>query len=558
MTDGGRGVRDARNRPHMRVTQRVRVGFTAIVWSTFVLSVLTFYAISSLTAALHQINTYDVSAIQLSGEISKKIYQTTGNVYLTIAGGGKVERPQDQLNEVKMLMGSLEELLSRHPDRKAHAILPMLNDIGEAAGEYTDVLVGMQQETDAEGMYLLLRALSGKGEWLISRSEHVQLRIWEQIGPRLARTERLSTILKVGGALAFAFAFVFGLLISRIIARTLVDVSRRIRQAAIAAHSESERSARVSGGMQLPASRTKSALQAVLRAFHGVVEMSRVSSEASRRIALQMETGAEAAGTLAALTQVTARAADKTRSTVSSLGRRLAVASAVIRETIVMVHANVRTAAEAGSHVDGLQEQMDRIDAVLQSITNIADQTELIALDARIAAAGSGEGGREFGRVAQEIGSLAQKSATAADEVKKLLDGIKASTLDVVRSLGLSIERVRGLSRQSSRVEEVFREIQDSFDEILRLMDEVKEAASRGAGEAELVQTAVSEIMESAREVAAHAGELAGDMEELARNAQQAIDASEALADGIMSQARSAEEQSRLAGEVIEELETLA
>lgn len=551
-------MQDGRKKPVMRVTQRVHLGFTAIVWSTLVLSVLTFYAISSLTAVLHQINTYDVSAIQLSGEISKKIYQTTGNVYLIIAGGGKVERPQDQLNEVKMLIGSLQELLSRHPDKKVHTILPMLNDIGEAAGEYTDVLVNMQRETDPGRMYLLLRALSGKGEWLISRSEHVQLRIWEQIGPRLARTERLSMILKVGVALAFAFAFIFGLLISRVIVRTLVDVSKRIRQVADAAHSESERSARVSGGMQVSASRTQAALQAVLRAFHGVVEMSRVSSEASQRIASQMETGADAAGMLADRTQVTARAADKTRSTVSSLGRRLAVASAVIRETIAMVHSNVRTAAEAGNHVDELQEQMDRIDAVLQSITNIADQTELIALDARIASARSGEGGREFGRVAQEIGSLAQMSATAADEVKKLLDGIKASTLDVVRSLGASIERVRGLLRQSSRVEEVFREIQSSFDEILRLMDEVKDAANKGAGEAELVQNAMAEILGSAHQVARQAGELAGDMQELAESARQAIDASEALADGITSQARSAEEQSRLAGEVIEELKTLA
>ncbi len=542
----------------MRVTQRVRLGFAVIVWSTLLLSILTFYAISRLTSALHEINTYDVSAIQLSGEISKKIYQTTGNVYLVIAGGGKVERPQDQLNEVRMLLESLQELLISHPDEGVRKILPMLEDISESAGEYTNVLVDMQRETDPEGMYLLLRALSGKGEWLISRSEHVQLRIWEQIGPRLGRTERLSVLLRVGVALAFAFAFISGLLISRVIVRTLVDVSRKIRQAADAAHTESARSARVSGEMRVSAGRTQAALQAVLRAFHGVLETSRVSSEASRRIASQMETGAEAANILADCTQVTARAADRTRSTVSSLGRRLALASHVIRETISMVHVNVRMVTEASSHVDELQEQMDRIDAVLQGITNIADQTGLIALDARIASARTGEGGKEFGRVAQEIGSLAEMTATAAQQVKKLMDGIKAATLDVVKSLGASVERVRTLVRQSSRVEEVFRDIQGAFDEILGLMDEVKEAAAKGAGEAALVQTAMAEILEAARRVAAQAGELSGDMDELAENAQEAIAASNVLADGIASQARSAEEQSRLAGDVIKELETLA
>ncbi|MDK2931054.1 MAG: hypothetical protein PWR07_1185 [Bacillota bacterium] len=542
----------------MRVTERVRLGFAAIVWSTFVLSLLTFYAISHLTAALHQINTCDVPAIQLSGEISKKIYQTTGNVYLTIAGGGKVARPEDQLNEVKMLLGSLEELLRRHPSRNVRAILPMLDDIAEAAGEYTSVLVSMQAEKDPERMYMLLRALSGKGEWLISRSEHVQLRIWEQIGPRMARTERLSMLLKAGVALAFAFAFIFGLLVSGVITRTLADVSRGIRKAAEAAHGESERSARLSAGMRASAGTTQAALAAVLRAFHGVVETSKVCSEASQTIAARMEVGADAARMLADRTQVTARAAEKTKSTVSSLGRRVALASAVIRETILMVDCNVRTATEASCHVDALQEQMDRIDAVLQGITNIADQTGLIALDARIASARSGDVGRDFGRVAREIGSLAEMSASAVEEVKKLMEGIKASTLDVVKSLGASVERVRGLSRQSSRVEEVFRAIQGSFDEILSLMDEVEDAVGKGASEARLVQDAMAEILESSRHVARQAGELAGEMQDLAESAQEAIGASEALVDGIAGQARSAEEQSRLAREVLKEIETLA
>jgi len=540
------------------VTERVRLGFAATVWTTFVLSVLTFYAISHLTAALHQMNTCDVPAIQLSGEISKKIYQTTGNVYLTIAGGGEVARPEEQLNEVKMLLGSLEELLRRHPSRNVRAILPMLTDIADAAAEYTAVLVSMQGEKDPEKIYMLLRALSGKGEWLISRSEYMQLRIWEQIGPRMARTERLSTFLKLGVALAFAFAFVFGLVVSGIITRTLADVSRGIRKAAEATHEESERSARLSAGMRTSADATQSALEAVLRAFGGVVETSKVCSGASQTIAARMEVGADAARMLADRTQVTAKAAERTKAMVSSLGRRVALANAVIRETIFMVDSNVKTTTEASCHVDALQEQMDRIDAVLQGIANIADQVGLIALDARIASARSGDQGRDFGRVAREIGGLAEMSASAVEEVKKLMEGIKASTLDVVKSLGASVERVRGLSRQSSRVEEVFRAIQCSFDEILSLMADVEDAAGKGATEAKLVEDSMAEILESGRQVARQAEELAGDMQNLVESAREAIGASEALVSGIAAQAKSAEEQSRLAHDVLKEVETLA
>ena len=96
----------------MPVARRVRNGFSAVIWSSLVVSVLTFYAVASLTSVLHGINTYDVSSMQLSGEISKKIYQTTSNVYQTMAGMGRIERPADQLNEVKMLLGSMRQLLS--------------------------------------------------------------------------------------------------------------------------------------------------------------------------------------------------------------------------------------------------------------------------------------------------------------------------------------------------------------------------------------------------------------------------------------------------------------
>lgn len=545
-------------RAGLPVALQVRQGFRAIVWSTFVLSIITFYAISNLTSALHQINAFDVSAIQLSGEISKKIYQTTSNVYLAIAGGSKIDRPQDQLNEVKMLLASLYQLLMGHPDERVREILLTLDYIEEASVEYTDVLVGMQDEEDPERLYFLLRALSGKGEWLISRSEHMQLRIWEQMGPRLANTERLATLLKVGVAVAFAFAFLFGLLVSRRIASTLIEVSGRIREAAEATHGESERSVRISEEMQTSSQRTQGALQAVLKAFHGLVETSKVSSDASRRIAARMETGADAADMLANRTRVTADASDKTRSTISSLGAKLTLASLVLRETISLVHSSVNVATEARGHRDELEEQMDRVNLVLQSIANIADQTELIALDARIAAARSGEAGKDFGRVAQQVGNLAQMSSTAADEVKTLIGEIKVSTLGVARSLGLSIERIQSLLYQAQLVDEVFKEIKGSFDEILRLMDEVKNAANKGATEAELVQTSMAEILESARQVAKQAGDLAEEMFEVANGAQAAVEASKTVASGIVSQAELAKEQSRLAQQVTCEIAKLA
>jgi methyl-accepting chemotaxis protein len=542
----------------MPVTRQVHRGFWAIIWLTLVLSVLTFYAIAGLTSVLHRINTYDVSSMQLSGEISKKIYQTTSNVYQTIAGTGKIERPDDQLNEVMMLLGSMRQLLGACSDAKAREVLRMLDDIEESAGEYTEILVRMQHEEDPDQLYLLLRALSGKGEWLISRSEHVQLRIWEQIGPRLARTERFAAMLEIAVAAAFVFAFAFGALLSRSISRTLTEASMQIRCAAETTRMESENSVRVSVDMHSSAEQTHEALESVLGAFRGVLATSQVSTEASLKITEQMETGAAAARTLADRTLVTARAASETQSTLSALGMRLTFVSTALHNTVAMVRSNLRVAVQAGERAEKLHEQMDRIDAALQSITKIADQTELIALDARIASARADENGLEFGRVASEIGGLAKMTAGASLEVRRLMDGIKASTVDVARSLENSMERIQSLLSQAAAVEDLFGEIQTSFSDIIALMEQVKDAANAGAGEADLVQTSMSEILDSARMVAAQAGELEDKMREVVERATAAVAASEILGRGIASQAESAKEQSRLAGQVTLELARLS
>lgn len=181
------------------------------------------------------------------------------------------------------------------------------------------------------------------------------------------------------------------------------------------------------------------------------------------------------------------RAAEATReesersARVSALGMRLTFAGTALHNTVAMVRSNLKVAIQAGERAERLQEQMDWIDAALQSITKIADRTELIALDAPIASARADENGLELGRVAGEIGSLAQMAAGTSPQVRGLVDGIKASTVDVARALENSMERIQNLLNQAAAVEDVFGETRASFGDITAIMDEVKDAANTGA-----------------------------------------------------------------------------
>ncbi len=85
--------------------------------------------------------------------------------------------------------------------------------------------------------------------------------------------------------------------------------------------------------------------------------------------------------------------------------------------------------------IRGLSQRTERIGGIVDTITGIAERTNLLALNAAIEAARAGEQGRGFAVVAEEVRKLAEGSQTAAGEIASLIGQIQRETTEVVAAV---------------------------------------------------------------------------------------------------------------------------
>ena len=117
-------------------------------------------------------------------------------------------------------------------------------------------------------------------------------------------------------------------------------------------------------------------------------------------------------------------------------------AVARIDEATQTLHAVQALADELSQSMQRLEQRSTRIDLVTQVIKDVADQTNLLALNAAIEAARAGEQGRGFAVVADEVRKLAERTGTSTPEIATTVDGIKQDTADALQRLAAAISRI--------------------------------------------------------------------------------------------------------------------
>lgn len=123
---------------------------------------------------------------------------------------------------------------------------------------------------------------------------------------------------------------------------------------------------------------------------------------------------------------------------------------------------------ELATTVKGLSESSDQIGDIIGVIDDIADQTNLLALNAAIEAARAGEAGRGFAVVADEVRKLAEKTQSATHEIDKIINLLQSETKSVTGTMGKAAGTVE------SGVQ-IIAAAKESFDDIVYAMDEIKD-----------------------------------------------------------------------------------
>jgi methyl-accepting chemotaxis protein len=176
-------------------------------------------------------------------------------------------------------------------------------------------------------------------------------------------------------------------------------------------------------------------------------------------------------------------------------------------------------ADEAVASVGELEGEMDQIGDVVELIREIADETNLLAVNAQIEAAHAGEVGSGFGLVADRIKGLAEETNQAADEIETSLSDLEAQT-------GTTTERIEETRQTVARGSETIEEALGAFDDIATAVGETN-ASVQGINDATRQQATTAEdvvrMIDEVASISAETADQADDVVETARRQEEAV-----------------------------------
>ncbi|MBQ3059506.1 MAG: CZB domain-containing protein [Desulfovibrio sp.] len=250
-------------------------------------------------------------------------------------------------------------------------------------------------------------------------------------------------------------------------------------------------------------------------------------SAASQQLAAQIEQSNAGAQRQSERVAETATAMTQMNATVMEIAHNASNASSIAGEakqhaeegqhavsTLLQSIERVSTITDALKNSMGeLSSQAQDIGQIIDVINDIADQTNLLALNAAIEAARAGEAGRGFAVVADEVRKLAEKTMQATGEVGRVITGIQSGTQSNIRNVDNAVEAIRDSSSLSEEAGVKLREIVDMVDNTALQIQSIATAAEEQSATSEEINQALGEV-----------SQISDETSRAMREAQQAVD----------------------------------
>lgn len=198
----------------------------------------------------------------------------------------------------------------------------------------------------------------------------------------------------------------------------------------------------------------------------------------------------------------------------------------IVQETIQGMRQINESVTLGSSAVDNLGRKSDEIGAIVAVINGIAEQTNLLALNAAIEAARAGEQGRGFAVVADEVRKLAEKTAQATQEISSMIQSVQMETRNAISTMQSGTEQVRGGVEKATEAGRALQEIVLSVERVSEMIELIAAGAASQNQMVSGVRGHVDEISRMVRDASADTvtGEQAtGELANLSAKLDQVI-----------------------------------
>ncbi|WP_282384913.1 MULTISPECIES: methyl-accepting chemotaxis protein [unclassified Pseudomonas] len=348
---------------------------------------------------------------------------------------------------------------------------------------------------------------------------------------RLAHEDQHSAFIQM--AVLTALALVIGLLASVVISRQItaplaltVDLARRIAKGDLTVQARSARKDEL-GDLQ-------NAMQEMAQNLNTLVQgigngVTQISTSAEKLSAMSEQTSAGVRQQKSEVDQV-ATAMHEMASTVQEVARNTTDASAaatladqqarhgstVVKQATVQISELAIAIEELGGAMNVLTQDSEQIGKVIDVIKAVAEQTNLLALNAAIEAARAGEQGRGFAVVADEVRSLAQRTQDSTKEIEALIVTLQQGTQAAATLMTSSRERTLDTVVLAQKAELAITEINQSIGTIQEMSLQISAAAEQQSAVADEINRSIVSVRDVADQSAVASEESAAATIELA------------------------------------------
>ncbi|MCL2524015.1 MAG: methyl-accepting chemotaxis protein [Betaproteobacteria bacterium] len=259
------------------------------------------------------------------------------------------------------------------------------------------------------------------------------------------------------------------------------------------------------------------------------VELTATAEQAAQSSQMTSETSAAMAASVEEMTVSINHVAQSSQETFQITQRTSKLSEQggdVIRQTIGKMHVMAEAVRKSAENIDELSQQSESISGIVQVIKDVADQTNLLALNAAIEAARAGEQGRGFAVVADEVRKLAERTSKATGEISTMISAIQESSQLAVSVMAGAAEQVESGVALADQAGTAITDIQEGSAEVQTCVNDATSALSEQSIASQSIAQQVERVAQASEQnstAAKDVSEAAANIEHLARSMRDTV-----------------------------------
>lgn len=257
-----------------------------------------------------------------------------------------------------------------------------------------------------------------------------------------------------------------------------------------------------------------------------MMQTSQHTHQEMQRQQAEVEQVASAMTEMAATVREVARSAQTTASATQSAHQQATEGKSLVAGTVTAINALSEEVGEASQVVQNLADDGERIGSVLDVIRSIAEQTNLLALNAAIEAARAGEHGRGFAVVADEVRTLASRTQESTQEIQEMIERLQSGTAKAVSVMEDGQKQTAGVQEEIKKETQFLEAIVQSVSQIDDMCNQIASASEQQSAVAEDINRNllhINQITEAASENANQISENSTSLDQLSEQLKNLI-----------------------------------